>query len=93
MSVDDAELNSGSLETTPEALRLAWWVTAWLRGEAVTDLVLDAVIGPDATHTVSGLAALGLGGTEGVADAFVSGMGRLRTEGATSVGVAFPAEG
>lgn len=93
MSVDDAELNSGSLETTPEALRLAWWVTAWLRGEAVTDLVLDAVIGPDATHTVSGLAALGLGGTEGVADAFVSGMGRLRTEGATCVGVAFPAEG
>ena len=28
----------------PEALRLAWWGTAWLRGEAVTDLVLDAVI-------------------------------------------------
>lgn len=81
------------METTPEALRLAWWVTAWLRGEAVTDHVLDAVIGPDATHTVSGLAALGLGGTEGVADTLVSGLARLRTEGATAVGVAFPAEG
>ena len=89
MSSEDA----GWDEATPEALRLAWWMTAWLRGEAVTDLVLDAVIGPDATHTVSGLAALGLGGAEGVADTLVSGMGRLRTEGATGVGVAFPAEG
>ena len=89
MSVDESE----SLETTPEALRLAWWVTAWLRGEAVTDLVLDAVIGPDATHTVSGLAMLGLGGTEGVADTFVSGMGRLRTEGATCCRGRFPGRG
>lgn len=89
MSVEDSE----PVAATPEGLRLAWWVTAWLRGEAVTDLVLDAVIGPDATHTVSGLAALGLGGTEGVADTLVSGLGRLRTEGATALGVAFPAEG
>lgn len=93
MSVEDFELGTGPVETTPEALRLAWWVTAWLRGEAVTDLVLDAVIGPDATHTVSGLATLGLGGVEGVADTLVSGLGRLRTEGATAVGVAFPADG
>lgn len=89
MSVEDSE----PVAATPEGLRLAWWVTAWLRGEAVTDLVLDAVIGPDATHTVSGLATLGLGGTEGVADTLVSGLGRLRTEGATALGVAFPAEG
>jgi hypothetical protein len=89
VSVEDSE----PIAATPEGLRLAWWVTAWLRGEAVTDLVLDAVIGPDATHTVSGLAALGLGGTEGVADTLVSGLGRLRTEGATALGVAFPAEG
>ncbi|MEU0316578.1 hypothetical protein [Nocardioides sp. NPDC006273] len=89
MSVEDSE----PVAATPEGLRLAWWVTAWLRGEAVTDLVLDAVIGPDATHTVSGLAALGLGGAEGVADTLVSGLGRLRTEGATALGVAFPAEG
>lgn len=89
MSVEDSE----PVAATPEGLRLAWWVTAWLRGEAVTDLVLDAVIGPDATHTVSGLAALGLGGTDGVADTLVSGLGRLRTEGATALGVAFPAEG
>jgi hypothetical protein len=89
VSVEDSE----PIVATPEGLRLAWWVTAWLRGEAVTDLVLDAVIGPDATHTVSGLAALGLGGTEGVADTLVSGLGRLRTEGATALGAAFPAEG
>jgi hypothetical protein len=89
VSVEDSE----PVAATPEGLRLAWWVTAWLRGEAVTDLVLDAVIGPDATHTVSGLAALGLGGTEGVADTLVSGLGRLRTEGATALGAAFPAEG
>ncbi|TQL68191.1 hypothetical protein FB381_2080 [Nocardioides albertanoniae] len=89
MSVEEFE----SVETTPEALRLAWWVTAWLRGDAVTDLVLDAVIGPDATHTVSGLAELGLGGEDGVADTLVTGLGRLRSEGASLVGVAFPAEG
>lgn len=93
MSVEDAGPDAGPIETTPEALRMAWWVTAWLRGEAVTDLVLDAVIGPDATHTVSGLAELGLGGEPGVADTLVTGLGRLRSEGATMLGAAFPAEG
>ncbi|MGH3351808.1 MAG: hypothetical protein ACRDPS_14165 [Nocardioides sp.] len=89
MSVEESE----SVETTPEVLRLAWWVTAWLRGDVVADLVLDAVIGPDATHTVSGLASLGLGGSEGAADTLMTGLGRLRSTGASSVGVAIPAEG
>src|SRR6478672_11353174 len=39
----------------PLALRTAWWATAWLRGHVVTDLLLDAVIGEDATHVVAGL--------------------------------------
>ncbi|WGL50863.1 hypothetical protein P5P86_12910 [Nocardioides sp. BP30] len=74
------------------ALRLAWWGTAWLRGAVVTDLMLDAVIGHDATHTVAGLGELGLGGGD-AAETLVGGLGRLRAEGTTSLGCAFPAEG
>lgn len=83
----------------PSSLTLAWWGTAWLRGHVVTDLMLDAVIGEDATHTVAGLAALGLAGPgagDGDTDAaetLVSGLGRLRAEGATGFGTAFPREG
>jgi hypothetical protein len=71
----------------PPAARLAWWGTAWLRGHAVTDLVLDAVIGGDATHVVAGLP-----GDEGTAT-LVQGLAGLRRLGATSFGAAFPAEG
>lgn len=71
----------------PASARLAWWGTAWLRGHAVTDLVLDAVIGGDATHVVAGLP--GLDGTA----TLVQGLAELRRLGATSVGAAFPAEG
>ena len=72
-------------ETLPAAARLAWWGTAWLRGTVVTDLLLDAVIRGDATHTV----ADPFQGT----DTLVGGLARLRAEGATSFGAAFPAEG
>ena len=71
----------------PPSARLAWWGTAWLRGHAVADLVLDAVIGADATHVVAGLP--GLDGTA----TLVQGLGELRRLGATAVGAAFPAEG
>lgn len=82
-----------SAATSPSpALRLAWWGTAWLRGAVVTDLMLDAVIGDDATHTVAGLDELGLGGSD-AAETLVVGLGRLRAEGATDLGCAFPAEG
>ncbi|HEY0890924.1 MAG TPA: hypothetical protein VGE38_15070 [Nocardioides sp.] len=77
----------------PLALRTAWWATAWLRGAVVTDLLLDAVIGEDATHVVAGLDGLGLGGTPDAADTLVTGLGRLRAEGAASFGLALPAEG
>jgi len=80
------------LTSAPPALRLAWWGTAWLRGDVVADLMLDAVIDGDATHTVAGLIGLGLGGDE-AAETLIGGLGRLRAEGATTLGVAYPAEG
>ncbi|GAB7006036.1 hypothetical protein JCM18899A_35090 [Nocardioides sp. AN3] len=79
----------------PLALRTAWWATAWLRGHVVTDLLLDAVIGEDATHVVAGLGALGLGGpgADEAAEGLVAGLGRIRAEGATGFGLALPIEG
>ena len=77
----------------PAATRLAWWGTSWLRGHVVADLVIDAVIDTDATHVVAGLAELGLGGEENAADGLMSGLARLRVEGAVGFGAAFPAEG
>lgn len=72
----------------PPSARLAWWGTSWLRGHVVLDLLIDAVIGDDATHVVSG-SLHGADGTVGL----VMGLGRLRAEGATAFGAAFPAEG
>ncbi len=71
----------------PASARLAWWGTAWLRGREVTDLVVDAVLGEDATHAVAGLP--GADGTE----TLVGALGRLRALGATGFGATFPAEG
>lgn len=71
----------------PPAARLAWWGTAWLRGHAVADLVVDAVIDGDATHTV-----VGLPGAEGT-ETLVAGLARLRAAGASALGAAFPVEG
>ncbi|MCW2842611.1 MAG: hypothetical protein JWN22_527 [Nocardioides sp.] len=73
--------------TLPASARLAWWGTAWLRGHVVTDLVVDAVLGDDATHAVAGLP--GADGTE----TLVAALGRLRTAGATGFGAAAPVEG
>lgn len=71
----------------PPSARLAWWATAWLRGHAVTDLVLDAVIGDDATHAVAEIP-----GVEGTLT-LVEGLAELRRRGATSLGAAFPVDG
>jgi hypothetical protein len=71
----------------PASARLAWWGTAWLRGHVVTDLVVDAVLGDDATHAVAGLP--GADRTE----TLVVALGRLRASGASGIGAAFPAEG
>jgi len=71
----------------PASARLAWWGTAWLRGHVVTDLVVDAVLGDDATHAVAGLP-----GTDRT-ETLVVALGRLRSAGASGLGAAFPAEG
>ena len=76
----------------PASCRLAWWGTSWLRGLAVTDLVVDAVLGGDATHAVAGLAGAGLAGDSGT-DTLVGALGRLRTAGAIGFGAALPVDG
>lgn len=91
----------------PVSLRLAWWGTAWLRGYVVADLLLDAVIGSEATHAVAGLdvldpvaaGAVQTSGTgedpesSGPSETLLGGLARLRAAGATSFGLALPCEG
>lgn len=71
----------------PVSVVLAWWGTAWLRGDAVPDLVLDAVIGDDATHAVAGLP-----GEDGTVT-LLGALAALRRSGATALGCALPAPG
>ena len=68
----------------PLSARLAWWLTAWLRGAEVTDHVLDAVTDGDLAHVVDGLS----GGT-----AMLDLLLEARRSGATGAGLALPAEG
>ena len=71
----------------PVSARLAWWGTAWLRGHVVADLVVDAVLGDDATHVVAGIPG---------ADGSVSltrTLAELRSTGAHGIGIALPAPG
>jgi hypothetical protein len=69
----------------PLSARLAWWMTAWLRGDEVTDHALDAVTHGDLGHVVEGLPD---GGTT-LLDAFVA----ARRTGADRAGLALPVEG
>ncbi|WP_206056634.1 hypothetical protein [Nocardioides sp. GY 10113] len=69
----------------PRAGRLAWWGTAWLRGDIGPDDLLDAVTGSDVAHLVVGAPAGAAGLVPLLADA--------RDRGATAVGAAFPAAG
>ena len=71
----------------PVSAVLAWWGTAWLRGDVVPDLLLDAVIGDDATHAVAGLP--GEGGTV----TLLAALAALRRAGASWFGAAVPAAG
>ena len=63
--------------------RLAWWGTAWLRGQVGPDDLVDGVLAGDVTHVVLG----------GEGDRLVSALAALRSGGATAFGAAFPAEG
>lgn len=76
-----------SVLAAPVSLRLAWWGTSWLRGAVVPDLVLDAVIGDEATHAVAGL------DQGGPTETLLGGLARLRAAGATGLGLALPREG
>ncbi len=73
--------------TLPDSGRLAWWLTAWLRGLVSPDELLDSVRGDDAAHDVVDLP----GAREPVP--LVLSLGRLRGLGATGAGLALPAEG
>lgn len=64
----------------PVTARLAWWGTAWLRGHASPDDLLDAVLDGDVAHLVDG-------------EPLVAALAALRSAGATAVGAALPREG
>jgi hypothetical protein len=64
---------------------VAWWATAWLRGAAAPDDVIEAVHDGDLPHTVSGLGA--------EPESLLVVLAGWRSRGATSVGAAFPVEG
>lgn len=68
----------------PLSARLAWWLTAWLRGAEVTDHVLDAVTDGDLAHVVDGLS----GGT-----AMLDLLLEARRSDAVGAGLALPVEG
>lgn len=69
----------------PASVRLAWWGTAWLRGHVVADLLIDAVVGEDATHLVAHPGA--------DPEPLMTGLGRLRAQGADALGAALPTDG
>jgi hypothetical protein len=60
--------------------RLAWWGTAWLRGEVPPDDLLDAVLDGDVAHVVEG-------------EPLLTTLAGLRSAGATGFGAALPREG
>lgn len=70
-----------------DSARLAWWLSAWLRGDAAPDDLIRAVIGEDAAHDVVGLP----GQPEPVP--LLLSIGLLRALGPSSAGLAVPAEG
>jgi hypothetical protein len=76
---------SASPSPLPASVRLAWWGTAWLRGHVVPDLLIDAVLDQDAIHLVAF--------PESGPEPLMTGLGRLRAEGADALGAALPAEG
>jgi hypothetical protein len=69
-----------------DSARLAWFLAAWLRGDASPDEVRDGVVGDDAAHDIVGLDA-----SEPLP--LVLALGRIRATGATSAGLALPEPG
>jgi hypothetical protein len=77
------------LRDLPEALRLAWWGTSWLRGHVGPDEVRDAVVGRDVGDDAQHLVRPVTGAPEDL----LLALGRLRAEGADAVGATFPVDG
>jgi len=71
----------------PDSGRLAWWLTAWLRGLVSPDELVEAVRGEDAAHEVADLPD-----SDEVVP-LVLALGRFRALGTRSAGLAMPAEG
>ena len=71
--------------TLPVSGRVAWWGTAWLRGRAAPDDLIDAIHLGELPHTVSGLGDDSL--------SLLGALAQLRDRGATAFGAAFPAVG
>ena len=74
-------MSPSSPDPLPLSGLVAWWTTAWLRGLAVTDLVLDAWARDGRLHQ----------GADG--ERLPGLLGRLRSAGATGCGLALPREG
>ncbi|XBB68892.1 hypothetical protein ABFU82_06145 [Nocardioides sp. WV_118_6] len=68
----------------PASARLAWWGTAWLRGRVGPDDFLDAVLGEDVAHVVTG--------ADEPAPLLLE-LAAARNDGATAVAAVFPAPG
>ncbi|KQY64391.1 MULTISPECIES: hypothetical protein [unclassified Nocardioides] len=70
-----------------DSARMAWWLSAWLRGAATPDDVRDAVLDGDAAHDL-----VGLPGDDGTTPLLLA-LGAVRRSGARSAGLALPAPG
>jgi hypothetical protein len=64
----------------PVSARLAWWGTAWLRGQVSPDELVDAVLDGDVRHLVGG-------------EPLLTAVAGLRKSGASGLGAAYPREG
>ncbi|QIX26762.1 hypothetical protein ncot_09205 [Nocardioides sp. JQ2195] len=70
-----------------DSARMAWWLTAWLRGAASPDDVLDGVLAGDAAHHVVGLPG------DPEPQPLLLALGSVRRLGPGSAGLALPAPG
>lgn len=69
--------------TLPDAAPMAWWLTSWLRGGVVTDLVLDE-LAECGSHVED---------VDGQEHGWASALGRWRTAGAVGAALAWPQQG
>jgi hypothetical protein len=80
-----------ALALLPASARFAWWGTSWLRGQASTDELLDALVAGDAAHHLTGLDPAH--DAQHGPEPLVTALGGLRRTGAVSLGLALPVEG